>query len=336
MANSIKATRYLFTLNNWTAIEYNKLKKFGEGPTVGYMIMGKEGVQPGKTPHIQGYLELKRSQRFSFVKKMMPRAHWTRANGTAQQNIDYCSKEDKHAWFTGMCKKTPAEAGRMKGAAAVAMAKEGKDWFEILEAFPDYCSRYSGNIKGIINDFKEKKEREAGKASMEATILYEWQKEIKEALESQGPRKIMWLFDLIGGTGKTHLCKYLTLVCGALYIENAKKADIAFHWNFEEVIVCNLTRDKEGKTNYSTLESLKDGAIFSGKYKPVSKLTGKQVKILVAANWLPQLKMMSLDRWDIVEMKKDLSGVTTLTHWSEDQVKREFEAQQEREFLSHN
>lgn len=56
-------------------------------------IIGKEGAEEGKTPHLQAYFHFKNSTRFSTLKNACPTAHWERAKGSIDQNREYCSKE---------------------------------------------------------------------------------------------------------------------------------------------------------------------------------------------------------------------------------------------------
>lgn len=92
-----QAKRWLFTLNN---PNFDDPQDMIEYHLVDYMIMGKEVCPTTGTPHIQGFAIFKAPQRLSSVKKILPRAHWEKANGTPQQNINYCSKgeQPKDEW----------------------------------------------------------------------------------------------------------------------------------------------------------------------------------------------------------------------------------------------
>lgn len=84
---------WCFTLNNYTAEEVEVLK--GDLPQVKYIVFQRERGHEDGTAHLQGYLELERNQKLSFVKKHISgRAHWEPRHGTQQQAIDYCKKED--------------------------------------------------------------------------------------------------------------------------------------------------------------------------------------------------------------------------------------------------
>jgi len=45
-------------------------------------------------PHLQGYIELTTPRRMSFLKKIIPRAHFERRRGTKKQAIEYVTKEE--------------------------------------------------------------------------------------------------------------------------------------------------------------------------------------------------------------------------------------------------
>ena len=87
-----QSRNWCFTLNNYTAEEEEKLK--GELPGVRYIVFQREHGHEKGTPHLQGYLELDRTQRLSFLKKINGRADWEIRRGNQQQAIDYCTKED--------------------------------------------------------------------------------------------------------------------------------------------------------------------------------------------------------------------------------------------------
>ncbi len=85
------AIRWCFTLNNYTEQESSSLvltirdrcKK---------AIVAKE-VGASGTPHLQGYIEFKTKSRPKSV-FMFNRIHFEKAKGNAQQNYDYCSKDN--------------------------------------------------------------------------------------------------------------------------------------------------------------------------------------------------------------------------------------------------
>ncbi len=100
--------RYCFTLNNTEETELEKLLDAEKGD-IKYAIWQLEkgeGTRSNSnrarspdenegTLHIQGYVELARPQRYSYLHKWFNgRAHWEEAKGSRAANIKYCSKED--------------------------------------------------------------------------------------------------------------------------------------------------------------------------------------------------------------------------------------------------
>lgn len=115
--------RWCFTINNWTQEEWESITQV-LGPSVKYLCVGKEVGKEG-TPHLQGYLELKRRMRLMQVserggaggakpplqetekenilqvKKLpgMQRGHMEYAMGTSQQASEYCKKGGDYLEF---------------------------------------------------------------------------------------------------------------------------------------------------------------------------------------------------------------------------------------------
>lgn len=60
----------------------------------------------------------------------------------------------------------------------------------------------------------------------------------------------------------------------------------------------NLSRQAEGAFSYASVETIKDGLVFSGKYEGGTRLYARP-HVIIFANWLPDMTKLSLDRWDI-------------------------------------
>ncbi len=88
--SSIRGRRWTATLNNWVQSDIDTIKqRFLSGK----YVIGKEGKEDGKTPHLQCYLESKNPVAFTTLQRLSPRAHWEKAKGTLAQNYTYCTKE---------------------------------------------------------------------------------------------------------------------------------------------------------------------------------------------------------------------------------------------------
>lgn len=98
---------WCFTLNNPSAEDERLLESLCRSVelTPEYLIVGSEIGVHG-TPHLQGYVLLKRRVRGRTLKgAYLPRAHLERARGTPAQNKEYCSKQGSY-WEHGICPAT--------------------------------------------------------------------------------------------------------------------------------------------------------------------------------------------------------------------------------------
>lgn len=79
---------WCFTLNNYTDEHLSNV----DSVECQYIIYGREVGESG-TPHLQGYIHFPNARFLSSLRKLIPGAHLTPANGSPEQNIAYCSKE---------------------------------------------------------------------------------------------------------------------------------------------------------------------------------------------------------------------------------------------------
>lgn len=165
------------------------------------------------------------------------------------------------------------------------------------EASFDYCSKEDTRIWGPwvypeppsvgIDD------------PMKDLTMRPWQQDIIDIIE--GPvhsRHIYWYWEPVGCVGKTVFCKHLIVRYDAQFFQGGSKKDIAYAYKGGQIVLFNFSRDVEDKVSYESIESVKDGLIFSGKYESGVKMFA-QPHIVCFANWLPQVERMSLDRWII-------------------------------------
>jgi len=84
-----QSKRWCFTLNNYEGLfDWDDLKAAG----FTFLVYQEEVGECG-TPHLQGYVELSRSQRLTWVKKHLGRScHLEQANGSPDENEKYCTK----------------------------------------------------------------------------------------------------------------------------------------------------------------------------------------------------------------------------------------------------
>lgn len=134
---------------------------------------------------------------------------------------------------------------------------------------------------------------------MDGLSMHNWQKEIIELVKTKpDARRIHWYWDPEGNKGKTTFAKHLWLHYDVCFLQNAKKADMAYAYNGEKIVICNLPRTCEAFVSYDALESLKDGMIFSAKYESKTKVFDNP-HVIVFANFEPETTKLSEDRWNV-------------------------------------
>lgn len=127
--------QWCFTLNNYSDEEYNGITERAVANAT-YCIVGKE-VGEGGTPHLQGYIILKKRERLAGVKAIVGgRCHLEQAKGTPGDNRNYCSKEGSY-WEHGQC---PASNNKKRTRDEIAVdfyaAVEREDLDSFKEANP--------------------------------------------------------------------------------------------------------------------------------------------------------------------------------------------------------
>jgi hypothetical protein len=119
-------------------------------------------------------------------------------------------------------------------------------------------------------------------------------------------RKIYWFWEPKGNWGKSILVTYMIDQMEAFEV-SGKGADVlcgisAFIEKNDKcppIIIYDIPRSTAGYVSYQSIEKLKDGKFFSGKYES-GMVRYNKPHIICFANQEPDLTMMSQDRW-IVE-----------------------------------
>ncbi len=142
-------------------------------------------------------------------------------------------------------------------------------------------------------------------AVLHVSRLYDWQKQLIEFVQGTPcDRKIKWVYDTVGGAGKTALCKHICYHYNALIV-GGKSADIKngivnfnkTQGHYPEIVIFDLARSIN-KISYMAIEEVKNGLFFSGKYEGGMCLFNSP-HVIVFANEPPESGKMSEDRWDI-------------------------------------
>lgn len=216
------------------------------------------------TPHLQGYIECKQKKRWSEF-NLPKQIHWEKRRGTRLQAIEYCSRQSKRA-----------EEGEIfvrglripRPLIKMTLDKLWKPWhFEIAAL-------------------------------------------IKNPPDPLFNRTINWYWSDKGNIGKTACAKYIIDNSQAVEVSGGLK-DIAFiiksfiEMNGEgpEVVLWDIPRSYDADHfNYTAVEKVLDGKLFSAKYESAS-LRFNSPHVIIFANIPPSYERCSDDRWNVEEVE---------------------------------
>nr|QTE03382.1 MAG: replication-associated protein [Grus japonensis CRESS-DNA-virus sp.] len=136
-------------------------------------------------------------------------------------------------------------------------------------------------------------------------MFYPWQTAIDNLISGDtDDRSVYWIYDPIGCGGKTAFAKYAAVHKRAAVLSNAASKDIAYALGTDEftTVIFNFSRTVDGRVNYSAIEGIKDGLLFSAKYESKMMLFNPP-HVIIFANFLPEAEALSLDRWIVYELK---------------------------------
>jgi hypothetical protein len=163
-------------------------------------------------------------------------------------------------------------------------------------------------FKKFADDYSVVKRKTANKLTLQEKFdqctLRPWQKKILEIVEQPAdPRKINWVEDTKGNTGKSFMTDFLSIKHDAVIFTGGREADIAHAYQFEPIVIYDLARSQEENliAVYKTAECFKNGRIFSSKYSSSMKYF-QGVHVFVFANFAPDRSKLSEDRWNVITL----------------------------------
>lgn len=290
---------FVGTLNNYADGDRDAVLAL---PGLKYAVVGKEVAPTTGTPHLQAFFMFERGHRWKTVSKMLDEAcgnrHWwlAVAVAAAAKAAKYCKKDGDYKTVG----TEPKGRGHRSDLEEVSTAVvEGKSMAEIAKEFPATFVKYSKGLRELKETLAEEEAKDKRKRKFAEVSLRLWQQEELALLLQQNDREVRWVHDAKGGAGKTWFAQYLIAHYNAFYCSGGKTADIAHAWDMQEIVIFDFTREKQELVNYSIIESFKNGLVFSGKYESRMKASGAPIKVIVFANWLPDLSKLSADRWSI-------------------------------------
>lgn len=229
-----------------------------------YLIFGKEICPTTNKPHLQGYMELKSKRDKASLTKLIPGIWILDADAKREPNTVYCSKD--------------------------------LDYFE-YEDKPKIPFRELLKQKVLKEEYNN-----------DNITWKNWQKETIDRInEKPDNRKIYWYWEDKGNVGKTFLCKYIVTKYNGILCEGKSdnimnQINKAIENEIEpKLVIIDSPRSHENFINYSAIEKLKNGLLYSGKYEG-GICVFPHPHVFIYANHEPDLEKMSSDRWVIIKL----------------------------------
>jgi Putative viral replication protein len=190
-----QAKNWCFTLQNWTEEDVERLKQLRD---VQYLVCGKEVASTG-TPHLQGYVQFKTKIRLAQVQSRIKKNMHCSVARDQEGSITYCKKEGN--WFeVGQLKQSNQGKRNFMELFKEAVQSGERNPKKLREDHSKVAAMYPRFFNDYINDnqtrrtFAEHEKRT-------------WQIELSNILNGEpDPRKIIFVVDSVGNTGKTWFC----------------------------------------------------------------------------------------------------------------------------------
>lgn len=189
-----------------------------------------------------------------------------------------------------------------------------KTKFELLLEDPDVIHKWS-SIKEGATLIRLMNQRDSFKSWTETQKLRPWQSQLMREIDQlvDDDRVVLWVMDAKGGSGKTWFTKFLYRQDpdGTAWLQNGKTSDLIKIIS-EQVfglhrVLIDLCRSNEERINWDAIERIKNGMIMSTKYEVEATIIDSPT-VICFANFEPDLKKLSLDRWKVYEIVNGVLG----------------------------
>lgn len=301
-----KSNRIVFTLNNYSEEETTSCLASLNALTpeeIAFAIVGKE-VGASGTPHLQGFIHLKPKKLpahqggVTTWKRLFPflqRAHLEKAYGDDHQSWKYCSKDGNLLVEVG----SPALNSNQD---IFSLLLKTTSFSEASEIAPDLCVKHYSAINAIVT-----KNARNSTSPVLPPLLSSWQRDVARSVLTQSRRKISFVVDTTGNSGKSILAQSIRAHFGSsvFYCRGGKSSDIvhAFSKNRDySIAIFDYARNKlPDYFAWDLFEELKDGGITSLKYDGDCYWLAQPVRVLVLTNHdlSDHRHRLTEDRWDV-------------------------------------
>lgn len=298
-----QSRRFVFTWNNYSDVDQQTLRDLAQNDDCVYLVFGRERAPTTATRHLQGFVIFKRAYRWRRVVRLIRGAHVETALGTSQQASEYCKKDNDFEEFGTL----PSSQGKRSDL------QQSLDWLdefldankrppseqEVARQHPQALLRYR-NFMAVARLRAPDPELRTGE-------LRDWQSSLARTLEEDADdRTIHFVVDPEGGKGKSFLQQWLLtkyprkvqlLGCG-------RREDLTCAIDeSKSIFLFDIPRHSMQHLQYTVLEQLKNGTVFSSKYQSTMKVLRTIPHVAVFTNEYPDLTALTNDRFNIIELR---------------------------------
>ena len=322
----LQATCFMLTYK--THIDKDLLKTFLEEKlkreNIKKIVMAHETGNGKEYPHTH-VLVLLVKQRTVATK---PRKFdWEKGDEIIHPHIQKCNAKHWRKIAAYLAKEDPANEDFKDGGVETVVDLPLKEvWaaHTIRDAYVAGNPKRWGDILGIKQAWFD---RPPPDVQLDFGELLPWEEEIWKFTEGEGVRatfrKLLWIFDTAGNTGKTTFCKKLLakddkvrLIPGHALHKDGAHAIAKWYdsgWGREPncTLLFDLPRAAEHHLSiYTLVENCLNGLIFSPKYDS-RMINTYPIRVIVFANYPPLPNQLSMDRYLVKELGK--FGMTAIT-----------------------
>jgi len=290
-----QSKRWCFTVNNPTQLDEVCLTTLG--PRVHYLVYGREIAPTTLTPHLQGFVIFHGNKRFAAAQRELPPGcHLEQSSGTSAQASEYCKKENDFVEFGSV--PVPGKTNRYD---------DFREWIiffgsrpTLMDVAREFPSIYltCNNIESFIDSFHPR-----GIAT-DPGVPRDYQRVLEAQLAVEAdPRKIVFVVDPVGNSGKTWFTDYMSFhrPADTQVLSVGRREDLSYAIDeLRSIFLFDLPRSSGEFLQYTVLEQLKNRRVFSSKYQSRVKFLNEVPHVVVFMNEYPDMTKLSGDRYVII------------------------------------
>lgn len=281
---------------------------------VNYVSWQFERGEGTENLHIQGYIEVKKSSKFTAIQAIggpFLRAHFEHRRGSRDQARDYTRKvESRVAGPFEWGEWVPNAQGKRNDLGAVSSIIVGGGGIKrVADEYPQEFIKFHRGIEKLqeLHDLSKPIDNPGNPRG--------WQIEFEKIIETEvHDRWVFWVWDQEGNKGKSHFARYLVSKHGqqnVFYANGGKHDRLTYCYRGQSYIIFDFARDVGGdpqsgdRVPYSVIEQIKNGTRGAGGMWGTGAAFFKIPRLICFSNFPPDTTKLSRDRWRIYEIVGD-------------------------------